>query len=74
MKWISVKDRLPEEDGYYLTYCIDNGANQYMDIQRFNVDGRIETGIYSNPKIYWSNQKWDDNIVTDWMPLPEPPK
>lgn len=56
-KWISIKEILPEKEGYYLcTYIFDNHRFYYdlwfhEDIQRFATI---------------------DNI-THWMPLPEPP-
>ena len=74
MEWISVKDRLPVEDGKYLTYWIDNGATYGMDVQRFSKNPRIVKGMYGNSYLHWSKQTWDDYCVTHWMPLPEPPK
>lgn len=68
-KWISVKDRLPEEYGNYLAV----------------VDGEVTECTYSGPFVKgiitgWSTceangLKWlHDEHVTCWMPLPEPPK
>ena len=68
-KWISVKDRLPEEYGNYLAV----------------VDGEVTECTYSGPFIKgmingWSTcnangLKWlRDEHVTYWIPLPEPPK
>lgn len=68
-EWISVKDRLPEEDVSVLVFgssglfigSYDYG-NKYMES-------------------YWSSEKYkhiecteDYEPVTHWMPLPQPPK
>jgi hypothetical protein len=62
-EWISVEERLPEEDGEYLTW---NGLIYYLitfnaSLRLWNVgeSGDISTAIRD---------------VTHWMPLPEPPK
>lgn len=36
--WISVKDRLPEEPGYYITCCEDNGVAQAIGLTFYNSD------------------------------------
>lgn len=65
MKWISVKDRLPEEKGMYLvTYrpCIWD-----------NILPGIRVGTDSfRGGTTWSKKKYQK--VTHWMPLPEPAK
>lgn len=56
-EWVSVKDRLPEQSGYYLcTYVFDN-HRFYYDRWFWESEKRFAT---------------TDNI-THWMPLPEPP-
>jgi hypothetical protein len=72
-EWISVKDRLPKEDGDYLTYVIDNGCCYHMDVQRFSKVGRKEKGMYSDVLLHWEKEFWDDNFVTHWIDIPEPP-
>ena len=63
-EWISVKDRLPEESGYYLVFT---------DI------GRIALLAYSK-KYQAFNAHDDSYLeeyvipVTHWMPMPEQPK
>ena len=63
-KWISVDDRLPEEDGYYLC-CIKSSLfpdRVYIDILECDKGSFEEGHIYTD-------------TVTHWMPLPpEPPK
>ena len=76
-EWISVKDRMPEEDGSYIIYikpkcggypikgCFaKNGGDYGEKIEGENVwfDYDREYGFY-----YIS-------YVTHWMPLPKPPK
>lgn len=62
-EWISVEDRLPEEDGYYLC-CIKSSLfpdRVYIDILECDKSSFEEGHIYTD-------------TVTHWMPLPEPPK
>ena len=64
--WISVKDRLPEVDKSIL-YCAFGrsvGEGVYHGF-----DGRHHVwNMYAVSGTHW------DNEVTNWMPLPEPPK
>ena len=57
-KWISVKDRLPDRDGWYLVMIkwADEATTLYFSDDYWR---DIEDEIYS---------------VTHWMPLPMPPK
>ena len=58
--WISVEERLPEEDKDVLAY---NGA--YMIIAAYA----------TNPTKYWYTITGSvTRTITHWMPLPEPPK
>ena len=59
--WISVTDRLPEEDGLYLV-CGKWGSGKKM----------TDTCEYKSHDGYFS-AAWNFD-VTHWMPLPEPPK
>lgn len=60
VEWISVKDRLPEEDKDVLAY---NGV--YMIIAAYT----------TNPTKYWYTITGSVmRTITHWMPLPEPPK
>ena len=62
-QWISVEDRLPEEDGYYLC-CIKSSLfpdRVYIDILECDKGSFEEGHIYTD-------------TVTHWVPLPELPK
>lgn len=63
-QWISVKDRLPDENQKCLVY---------RDI---NADLKITTGIWHNDRKEFCGlrhgTRLEDTIA--WMPLPEPPK
>ena len=56
--WISVKDRLPEEDGLYTVYCKDGSMAHAWFEDKWFID-HCECGA---------------GYVTHWMPLPEPPE
>ena len=58
-KWISVKDRLPEEDKRVLVWVGEN--DRYFPI--------IDTDRVHNGR--WV--RWDE-YISHWMPLPQPPK
>ena len=62
-KWISVEDRLPEDDQDVLV-CVNKNT--------------IDTGYCSfgyDPSVRnWYAYASVSNNVTHWMPLPEPPK
>ena len=63
MEWISVKDRLPENEGKYLCWDVPySSSTSYPTFGHFQ-DGKFYMHIADD----WSN-------VTHWMPLPEPPK
>lgn len=57
MKWISVEDKLPDNDQHVL--CV------YREW--------ICTGIYHNSQFFLDDDREADAIVTHWMPLPEMP-
>jgi hypothetical protein len=63
--WISVKDRLPEEDDYYL---LANETNVFTDFV-------FEQEIFLRGKAaYYNIEKRSGHRFTHWMPLPEPPE
>lgn len=60
MNWISVKERLPQDEESVLVWGC----------------GFIEIGWYDASDKCWCTDDfdYDDDQVTHWMPLPEPPK
>ena len=60
MKWISVKERLPEKERAVLCHCRAN----------------IIEALYLDTDECWQgfSGRYMKNFVTHWMPLPEPPK
>ena len=65
MKWISVKDKLPEKEGFYLVYCIDILITESADVPLVIVDS---FNIYEEEK--WFSEYEDADY---WMPIPTPP-
>ena len=67
-EWISVKDRLPEEDGHYL--C-NYHFGEYPKMTFTQVLDYYATDIVP----HFQHTLGDGSMkVTHWMPLPEPPK
>ena len=58
MKWISVKDRLPEIDDSVIV-AFDNGD---VDHDWFDTEFK-----------HWARLRYDTRNITHWMPLPKPP-
>lgn len=74
MEWISVKERLPENDGWYLVYAPGYWGNSKI----YGLDGFAYSNFKHNYKAHWGLERgtgrgWP-GIVTHWMPLPDPPK
>ena len=65
-KWISVKDRLPEEDDLVLTLKDNDGVCQDYDLARYQQDSFSYTFL-------WINSSRDEIEVTHWQPLPKLP-
>lgn len=65
-KWISVEERLPEQEGMYIVYIERNKGNAFIGTDHYDFLNR------------WGGEGWyDGRYVTHWMPfdsLPEPPK
>lgn len=79
-RWISVKDRLPEEDGKYLVFEQNNGrtntsilrfAKDARKVDRYDFKSRWENAWYEYDS-EWGHYTVDS--VTHWMPIPEPPE
>jgi hypothetical protein len=56
-KWISVDERLPEEDGLYFTYYPNQLHERQITFFSSNIN---KFNIFHD-------------LVTHWMPLPKPP-
>ena len=85
--WISVKDRLPEQQhyvdiidelgdpGHRYEYMKSRPVTVWMNV---NGDQWIDTAEYwtEGENRYWQNfeSEYAEDAVTHWMPLPEPPK
>ena len=70
MNWISVKDRLPEEDStkfIIFTEGVDVYCGRYYSRNSFNRESFFIVES-QNGHIF------NDSNVTHWMPLPDPPK
>ena len=69
-QWISVKDRLPDYMGEVLV--IVSGKPH----ENITLDGAYEIAEY-DPVEGWILEMWPEwcsGVVTNWMPLPEPPE
>ena len=64
MKWISVKDRLPEDEGFVLIHAPSADEHKPVIITAWHDTETREWGLVD----VWAN------AVTHWMPLPVPPK
>lgn len=60
-RWISVGERLPEDDGYVLCHCSDGSPDV---VCMYYGDGEFLTPELDNIS----------HIITHWMPLPQPPE
>ena len=79
-EWISVKDRLPKEDGHYLviwnfnkTTCTEVlcFAKDARKVDKYDFVRKWKNVWYEYDS-EWGHYTVDD--VTHWMPLPQPPK
>lgn len=75
-KWISVKDRLPDAAGYK---CLVMAINKFGQKSVFTAHtGYGDFEWYTTDVIYMNkvnrNTVSDAWTITNWMPLPEPPK
>ena len=77
MQWISVKDRMPEHNGKYLTFSNQGGmdatdfALNLYKVDQYDFEDKKRAGWYELDNEYGYFEIHD---VTHWMPLPEPPK
>ena len=79
-EWISVEDRLPENDGSYLVTMNSFGGRKYIGVRWFAKDGEAvnEYELAGQENVwYYHDSEWgyiSIDSVTHWMPLPQPPK
>ena len=79
LKWIPVSERLPEEDGDYLTTCRCMGVRFY-EVLSFAKDGEaVDYYDLTAKQNVWYEYLSEYGYVsrtnvTHWMPLPEPPQ
>jgi hypothetical protein len=71
-KWISVKERLPEQDQLVVVLHEDEmGLNHRKPATYFaKHNGKYWLEVTDNSDVAWSNLC----KITHWLPLPEPPK
>ena len=64
-KWIPVSERLPDTFGEYIVAVQDAFGKRYSDYAN-----------YDPYELYWRTglHRGVDEMVTHWMPLPEPPE
>ncbi len=63
-KWISVKDRLPSDNGKYLCHIFDSSLNNLSFMAM----------VYYDRGNFITQSSCVTDCVTHWMPLPDPPK
>lgn len=77
MKWISTKERLPDENGAYLC-CITPGGRRSItiydfalnleDVDKYDFPGKKHSGWYKYDSEYGY---YEVGYVAYWMPLPD---
>ena len=71
-KWISVKDRLPDNSEYDWVLASVQESNGYRWIPRVMEYRQNRDDWYEN-QVGWLSSHNGLFAVTHWMPLPEPP-
>lgn len=70
-EWISVEERWPETDGYYLVW---NKVQRKIEIRFFHrLSPYYPVETYPEIRAYFGNCS-NHKSITHWMPLPEPPE
>ena len=84
-QWISVEERLPDEDGNYFCYCpvLQIGGKDIprYEVYGFTLDAKSVCDLkymgHTGVAWYWYDSEYGyckTYSVTHWMPLPEPPE
>lgn len=68
-KWIPVTERLPEEDGEYITTVEDDEVN-FVTSNNWRKN-KQEWGFWTSDERFYEGWCRVKNVVA-WMPLPEP--
>lgn len=76
MDWVSVKDRLPTEEGEYLICFSNDDRSDRILVDSFQYQWRREKISEAEERYYRSEEMSFDPYwnVTHWMPLPAAPK
>ena len=74
-EWISVKDRLPEKSGLYITFGCTAAPARWLnnfdkDMGKFGVWWDYDTYGKKHPRYRFIEAE----DITHWIPLPNPPK
>lgn len=70
-RWIPCSERLPEEDGQYLCYIVNEHDNTLQYIMCCGFVRRKPSLFLPGYSWYPDDETASDNVVA-WMPLPEP--
>lgn len=77
MEWVSVKDKLPENDEDVLVYHLED---DHITVGYFESEN-VSYYIQSDGSKFYTYSGWETEIpwaqkgeVTHWMPLPDKPK
>lgn len=76
MKWINVKDSLPEIDKYVLVYYTIPNSSKLGEIRKYLEIARVDSiTLYGNNKksVSWQDKEYNGCDPLYWMPLPEYP-
>lgn len=65
-EWISVEDRLPDRDGWYITQTNATGRSNGTLPQEFEIRNGFGRWRYRDRISTWN--------TTHWQPMPQPPK
>lgn len=74
MKWISIKDRLPEEDNESPDQVLTSNYVEGGNPERIVSCGVFWDGVFYNLEDWGSDLQEEIPFVSHWMPLPDPPK